>query len=288
MTYKVAVVCRKKAFEETRKKLGWWSYPVPDFEWTFFPVEEKQVVNKNKFADRGFDLIFWEDWALNRWVGDSTIPIYAAIVDSNTSAKRRKSYTARAKQSDVLLIDQDKLTPFGVTGRPTFRWQYAVNEYQFMPRQKTVDVGYHVTFTKERAALTAPIRNHCRLMRYSLSDGGNHPIDRYANFIGSARIVVHKSTREQCRSHRFFDALASGSCLLTDRVWAVTEDKFKPGKHFVEWTDVDHLQKQITHLLESGQWDVIANAGRAHVLMHHTWRTRAEQLLKIIEATWKN
>ena len=287
MTYKVAVVCRKKGFEATRKKVGWWSYPVPDFEWKFFPVEEKQVVNKNKFADRGFDFIFWEDWVFNSWEGNKAIPIYAAIVDSNTSARRRKKYVARAKQSDVLLIDQDKLTPFGETGRPAFRWQYAVNEHQFAPRQKEVDVGYHVVFTKGRAALSEPIRNHCRMMGYSLSEGGNHSIDRYTNLIGSARIVVHKSTREQCRSHRFFDALASGSCLLTDRVWAVQEDKFKPGKHFAEWEDADHLLKEITRLLESGQWEVIANAGRAHVLTHHTWRTRAEQLKGIIEATWK-
>jgi len=288
MTYKVAVVCRKKGFDETRKKLGWWSYPVPDFEWAFFPVEEKQIVNKNKFADRGFDLIFWEDWALNTWEGENAIPIYAAIVDSNTSAKRRKSYTARAMQSDVLLIDQDKLTPFGKTGRPAFRWQYAVNEHVFAPRQKTVNVGYHVVHTDGRAALTNPIRQHCRMMGYSLTDGGNFTIDQYANFIGSAQIVVHKSTREQCRSHRFFDALASGACLLTDRVWAVQEDRFLPGTHFVEWTNVNHLQSRITELLESGQWEVIANAGREHVLRFHTWRTRAEQLKGIIEATWKS
>jgi len=286
--YKVAVVCRSKAFEETRKKIGWWSYPVPDFEWQFFPVEEKQVVNKNKFADRGFDLIFWEDWAQNTWEGDKAIPIYAAIVDSNTSAKRRKKYTERAMQSDVLLIDQDKLTPFGKTGRPAFRWQYAVNEHQFAPRQKTIDVGYHVAFTEARAALTDPIRQHCRMMGYSLSDGGGNTIDRYANLIGSARIVVHMGTREQCRSHRFFDALASGSCLLTDPVWSVQEDRFVPWKHFVEWTNVNHLQSRITELLESGQWEVIANAGREHVLRYHTWRTRAAQLKGIIEATWKS
>jgi hypothetical protein len=282
----VAVVCRKKAFDETRRKIGWFSYPVPDLEWTFYPVEDDLPVNKNKLADKGHDVIFWEDWVWNTWVGDASIPIYAAIVDSNTSPRRRKRYVERAKLADVLLIDQDKLTPFGKTGKKAFRWQYAVNEFVFAPRQKTVDVGYHVARTPARAALGPVIKQHCAMMQHSLTMGGGKTIDQYANLIGSARIVVHKATHEQCRSHRFFDALASGSCLLTERVWTVNEDQFHPGSHYAEWSDPDHLQKQITDLLQSGQWSQIAEAGRAHVIRLHTWRTRAEQLHKIIEGTY--
>jgi len=281
----VAVVCRKKGFDETRLKMGWWSYPVPDFEWAFYPLEDGQAIDKNKLAQKGHDVIFWEDWVWNDFVGDAPIPIYAAIVDSNTSGRRKKRYEGRAKQADVLLIDQDKLTHFGKTGRPTFRWQYAVNEHVFAPQQKTIDVGYHVVRTPGRSALTEPIRTLCRENGYSLTDGGGMTITQYANRIGSARIVVHKATREQCRSHRFFDALSSASCLLTDRVWGVNEDRFMAGSHFVEWQSAADLQTQIVDLLETGRWQQIADAGRAHIMLHHTWRTRAAQLKGIINAT---
>lgn len=283
----VAVVCRKKAFEETRRKQGWFSYPVSDLDWTFYPVEDGETVNKDVLARNGHDVIFWEDWVWNDWTGKSHIPIYAAIVDSNTSAKRRNRYLARAIKADVLLIDQDKLTPFGSkVGKPVFRWQYAVNEHVFAPHPKTVDVAYHVAYTDKRAVYDGVIRSHCRLMNYSLTRGNGLTIDQLAARYGAARIVVHKSTMEQCRSHRFFDALASGACLLTDRVWSVAEDRFQPGVHFAEWQSEGDLQTQITDLLDSGRWKQIAETGRAFVLRFHTWQTRAEQLKGIIEATW--
>lgn len=281
--YNVAVVCRKKAFEQTRRKLGWWSYPVPDLEWSFYPVEDGQVVNKNKLANLGHDLIVWEDWCWNDWVGDAPLPIYAVIVDSNTSPRRGKVYHERAKQADVLLVDQDKLSRFNSTKKLTFRWQYAVNEFVFAPRQKTVDVGYHVAKTPARGALGQSLRAYCLDAGHSLTMGGGLTIDQLANRYGAARVVVHKSTFPQCRSHRFFDALASGACLITDRVWTVSEDRFLPGTHFVEWSSEDDLQAQITALLETGMWARYAEAGYNHVLGFHTWATRARELVSIIE-----
>lgn len=279
----VAVVCRAKAYGETRQKMGWWSYPVPDLDWTFYPVEDGQPVNKNKLAKHGHDLIVWEDWCWNTWEGSSAIPVYAVIVDSNTSTRRRKRYLERAKQADVLLVDQDKLAPFAALGKPVYRWQYAVNEQVFCPREKTIDAAYHVARTAARSDLHDPLAAYCRAQGHSLTTGGGMTIDQYANRLGAARVVIHKSTFEQCRSHRFFDALASGACLLTDRVWSVSEDGFVPGKHFVEWETPAGMHAAITELLESGRWYQVAQAGYGFVMARHTWARRAAELVQIIE-----
>jgi len=283
----VAVVCRKKGFDEARKKLGWFSYPVPDLEWAFYPVEDGQAVSKRQFAKAGHDAIVWEDWCAPAWQHDSAIPIYAVIVDSNTSPRRRRLYLDRAKAADVLLIDQDKLTPFAALGKPTYRWQYAVNEQVFAPQPKSIDVAYHVARTDARRALIAPLQALCQDRGYALTLGGKLTIYQLANRYGAARIVVHKSTFEQCRSHRFFDALAAGSCLLTDRVWAVPEDGFISGRHFVEWKTPAGLLQTITDLLESGRWYAVAQAGQAWVLAHHTWRTRAAEFVRTTERVQK-
>lgn len=283
--YNIAVVCRSKAFEETRAKMGWFSYAVSGLEWTFYPVEDKQPVNKNKLAAKGHDAIVWEDWCWNTWEGDAPLPVYAIIVDSNTSPRRLKNYLNRAKDADVLLIDQDKLSKFAETGKPVYRWQYAVNEHLFAPQTKVIDVAYHVNTTPERQALSDTIRDCCQEQGLSLTMGKGLTVQQLATRYAEARIVVHKATHEQCRSHRFFDALACGACLLTDRVWSVPEDGFEVGKHFYEWDNPAELQVAIPHLLESGAWQKVAQIGRDHVLRFHTWRTRAEQLVAIIEQT---
>ena len=283
MTYSIAVVCRKRGFTEIRQKQGWFSYPVPDFEWGFFPAEDDQVICRDQFANAGYDLIFWEDWVRCTWVGDAPIPIYAAIVDSNTSPRRRKLYRERVQDADVLLIDQDKLSSFNGLKKPTFRWQYAVNENVFTPHPKTVDAGYHVAKTDARGALGQVLRQHSQDTGYSLTMGGGMTISQYAARLGAARIIVHKPTFKQCRSHRYFDALASGACLLTERVWSVNEDAFLPGVHFAEWSSEDDLCEQINELLTTGLWQRIADAGRDHVLRFHTWQTRAQELIGIIE-----
>lgn len=278
-----AVVCRLKGFDELRQKLGWWSYDVPDLTWDFIPVDDGDVVDKDDLA-REHDLIIWEDWCWPTWKGISCIPVYAVMVDSNTSARRRKMYQGRAKQATALLVDQDDLATFEGASIPAYRWSYGVNEQVFAPRQKEVDVAYHVVATPERGALQdylqAWLKDHPTI---SASFGDNLTIDQYAARLGTARIAVHKRTHPQCRSHRYFDALASGCCLLAERGQDVVEDGFIPGRHYLEWTSPTELVGQIADLLESGRWWSIAEAGRAFVLARHTWAHRAAQLVRILE-----
>lgn len=284
MTYSIAVVCRQKAFDETRRKLGWWSYAVPDLIWRFYSVEDGQTVNKDDIARAGHDLIVWEDWVWPQWEGKSSIPIYAVIVDSNTSTRRRKRYqTRQGVDADVLLIDQDQLKTFAETGKPVYRWQGCVNEQVFAPREKVVDMAYHVSKTPERGELYEYLRAWIADKPYSMTAGAGLTIDQYAVRIGQAKIVIHKRTHEQCRSHRYFDALATGACLLAEQGWQVPEDGFLPGVHYLTWENPADLVTALEWSLEGGHWLKYAQAGQAFVLARHTWRQRAAELVRIIE-----
>ena len=279
----VAVVCRRKAFDEDRQKHGWWSYPVPDFTWTFYPVSDGEAVDRDALAAQGHQAIFWEDWAWNTWTG-SALPVMAHIVDSNTSPRRRQTYLARARQADVILVDQDHLNVFGDLNRPVYRWAYGVNEHIFCPREKRIDVAYHVARTTERAALGGWLEGFCNQHGYSLTIGGGRTIEQYAALLGQARIVVHRSSAPQCRSHRFFDALASRCCLLSDPIQGVPEDGLRAGTHYLTYESPEALGEQLDALLRDGVWAQTAAVGYQFVLARHTWANRAALLHSILEA----
>lgn len=278
----LAIVCRAKAFADTRMKLGWWSYPVPHLEWTFYPCADGDVVSLDDLA-RQHDAVIYEDWVWIQWEGRRTIPVLAVMVDSNTSDRRRERYRERARQADVLLVDQDDLWAFSGLGRPVYRWSYGVNEQVFFPRPKRTDVAYHVARTAERGALGTWLDRFMATRSYSYAAGGGMPCEVYAQRIGQARLLVHKSSAPQCRSHRFFDALASGCCLLTDPIQQVVEDGFVPGAHFVEYASHEALGQHLDTLMISGAWQAIADAGYAFVLAHHTWAHRAAALVSILQ-----
>lgn len=281
----LAVICRAKSFEDTRLKLGWWSTPVPGLTWTLYPISDGATVDLHALAGRHQALVY-EDWVWAGWPrGPHPLPVYAVIVDSNTSERRWDRYQARALFSDVLLIDQDDLRRFAHLDRPAYRWSYGVNPQVFYPRPKLKDVALYVARTDERNALASHLDAFMAQRPYSYARGNGMPCEVYAQRLGEARIVIHYPTAPQCRSHRFFDALASGCCLLTAPVQPVLEDGFIDGEHFITWHSESELFDLIDSLLTSGDWERIARQGQQFVLARHTWKHRAAELLTILEHT---
>ncbi len=274
---RVAVICRQKGFEELRLKLGWWSYPVPGLEWQFFPRDDGYTFTRADFA--GFDLIVREDWAFGHINGRGA-PLLHVIVDANTSERRRAVYRTRAREADLLLIDQDELARYADLGKPCRRWRYAVNEGVFKPLPKAVDVACHLVPTHERVALMDCVQMACARFGWTYSSGV-FPVADYAAALGAARVVVHLGTHPQCRSHRVFDALAAGACLLTSPL-PDCGDGLVPGVHYQVWQTFEDLLAQIAALLKNGAWNETARAGRSEVLARHTWRTRAAEFVRIV------
>ena len=117
---------------------------------------------------------------------------------------------------------------------PARRWAYGVNERIWSePESKPVDVAYHVARTKEREHLALWLGDFMAdhpEFRYSHHFSLDMPA--YIQSIRQAKLVVHIPTWPQCRTHRIFDALAAGSCLLSSELPNITGDGFIPGQPF--------------------------------------------------------
>jgi hypothetical protein len=271
----VALVYRSRSPEDgaaMRLKIGLWSYPVPEFTWTGYGVANGFTLDRGKL--KGHDLIFLEDWVHGEFTGDGP-PVAYWIVESNSSPRREANYHAYAERANLVLLDQDRLDGWPV---PAHRLAYAVNEHVFRPLEKTIDVAYHVQKTPERDEVGKWLADFCKARGYSYASGWL-PVREYAESMGRARVVVHYDHRPQCRSHRVFDALACGACLVTSPLPEIDGDGFKLSEHYLEWHNQDELGRLIDWSLKNRE---TAMRGYHKVLTCHTWATRAKQLWAIL------
>ena len=96
----------------------------------------------------------------------------------------------------------------------------------------------------------------------------------------SARMVFNRSIRGGLNM-RVFEALASGSLLLTDRVPGL-EDLFEDGRHLALYDD-DRIEEVIDrHLADDALRRRVAREGQAEVFRRHTYLHRAETLVSIL------
>jgi len=91
--------------------------------------------------------------------------------------------------------------------------------------------------------------------------------------------IVFNSAHSTDINMRVFEAMCSGSFLLTDKQeW---HDLFVPGVHFDDYTDKDMIDKVIFYLYDEEKRERIAEAGKKLVLEKHTYEHRAKEILKI-------
>lgn len=92
-------------------------------------------------------------------------------------------------------------------------------------------------------------------------------------------------------SNRLFEALASGAFLLHQHVEDMDElTGLRAGTHYVEWGDLDDLQRQIETWLaprRDARRRRIAEAGRAYVHEHHSFDARVRELWDILEQLYE-
>lgn len=96
-----------------------------------------------------------------------------------------------------------------------------------------------------------------------------------------AKIVVNVSFRRDVNM-RVFEALASGALLITDEADGLT-DLFEVGKHLVVYRSPEEALEYVSYYLENEEERrAVAEAGRRHVLAHHTYTHRAQAMLEHI------
>lgn len=268
------------------RQVGYFSYPVRDFEWVEMHPGKHFVLDLRDLERDGFHAVFHEDGGV--W-GDYThrvIPVLYYAVDSTVTLEHYLARRTQAAKSDMILVDHDRLVRFKDVGSqhiPVHRFSYCTNDRVFYPREKMVDIAFHMATGKlnhNRAVLRDRLELYAKAKGYSIRIGGLPPKE-YAESLGAARVVINLPQVPENRPHRVFDAMASGAALLTAPLPFVSGEDYRAGEEFAQFHSLDECYATIDRLL-SGQWVSHAEAGYRWIVNGHTWQKRARQLAALI------
>lgn len=277
---KVALVHANHPRLMESRMVGIWSYDVPEFETTHWPVEISQVLYKDDFT--AYDLIFCEDSRVSiEWRGEGC-PVVYYVVDSALSDHHYNVRLHNAQNTDLILVDWDRLDRFTQIGVPVRRLSHCVNDRFFgkFYGEKSTDVGFFFNTTPERMALDVYLRKFCKVEGFSYQSG-KRAGKAYAKSLARCKINVNLHRHPSVRAHRVFDAMASHTCLLTDSFPRISDER-RCSAGFSVFTDPKHLTESIKEKLTDGTWLSWANIGYDQIQQHHTWEVRAQQLRGII------
>lgn len=109
-------------------------------------------------------------------------------------------------------------------------------------------------------------------------DYGQALFEEVASRFGNSKIVFNIAMKDDTNM-RCFEALGSGSFLLTDRVEHI-EELFEDKKHLVLYDGLDDMiEKANYYLKHDDQRNAIARAGYEHVMANHTIQSRVDVIL---------
>ena len=268
------------------KQTGMFSYEVPELEWAHYPVGRHFQLDLTGIARR-HDVVFQDDHkCYGSFVNAQAIPVLYYVVDSTLSEEHHQMRRQVAgRNADLILVDHDRLERFAHLGKPVRRLSYCVNErfYAGTGEPRMTDVCYHCRSTghAQRQKLEQWLAEFCKRRGYRCTVGKREPV-LYAQSFNTSKIAVSLARTPVNRPHRVFDVMAAGACLVTSRLPSVSSEERTAGVHYVEFSDFDGLGRAVDRLLESGDWEQIAEAGHTLVMERHTWAVRARELREMV------
>lgn len=98
---------------------------------------------------------------------------------------------------------------------------------------------------------------------------------------GQSKIIINASINGDLNM-RFFEALAAGALLVTDRIENGLSDLFEEDIHYVGYSSVEEAIRKIDfYLANDAERAKIAAAGQKLVLERHTYRNRWAQIVEL-------
>lgn len=109
---------------------------------------------------------------------------------------------------------------------------------------------------------------------------GNRTFREQAEKYALSKLVFNRSINGDVNM-RFFEALCSGSCLVSDRVQDLDRLGFVDGVHYAGYSTKEQLAHTVKDLLANeDKREFIAKTGREEVVAKHTYAIRMSELLK--------
>jgi hypothetical protein len=146
-------------------------------------------------------------------------------------------------------------------------------------RTKLWDVGFvgHV-HSQVRARRLRLLAERFRVNEYEHA----YPREQIAEIYSQSKIVFNSSINGDLNM-RVFEAMASGSMLITDHIPNGQSDLFQKGVHLVEYSNDDELVAQVEYYLaRDEERERIAKAAQQEVLARHTYAHRCQLILDTV------
>lgn len=279
---KVAVLVKDKPQARLReaRMLGFWSYPVPQFEWEFKSPGKQFVMALLPLKRQGFDLVWVEDGGTWGSFMDTALPVVYQDYDSTLSLDHHLApRLEQARRASLVVTDHAPLLTFAPAGKPVFRLPHAVNDHIFHDYgcPKTVDVAFHCGGSPDRAALRVKLHHLCRERGWVYASGVLGGVE-YAQAMNRAKVVVNLPRVPGNRPHRILDAFACQAAVLTYPIPDGGEFTVPPYYSLLPEQDLgDALES-----LLAGDWQQRAEWGYREVMQRHTWSQRAKDVRALL------
>ena len=108
---------------------------------------------------------------------------------------------------------------------------------------------------------------------------GNRTFREMTDKYGKSKLVFNRSINGDANM-RVFEAMCSGSCLVTDRVPDLDKLGFVDGVHYAGYSSAEELASVVKDLLSNDEKrETIARQGREEVVKNHTYAKRMSVIL---------
>ena len=227
------------------------------------------------------DFLLWVDTGLGRapeGLERADFPTAAYFIDTHLHLQK---HLAMAEAFDVVFLAQRAYIPeFTKRGMTRVHWLPLACDPDIHGKReapKEHDVGFVGSLTGARRVdllMKLAERVDVRYDRLFLRE--------MADFFCRSRIVFNNAIKNDLNM-RVFEALCSGSLLLTDNADGLT-DFFEDRTHLVIYNDDTIADLAAYYLGHPAGREAIAEAGRAEALARHTYAHRAEQILAALSS----
>lgn len=186
----------------------------------------------------------------------------------------------------VFIAQRDYVPNFASFGHPSAHWLPLAGDpgVHCVPGlQRDIEVSFV-------GKLDAPGTDRHAVLSHVLKRFSTNEIGRYqtpwemGRIYSRSRIVFNKSIGGDVNM-RFFEAMASGALLVTDRIGNGLNELAQEGLHYVGYDTAEEAVAQIEHYLaHDADRERIAQAGQALLCERHTYDARLEQILRTVAA----
>lgn len=230
------------------------------------------------------DLFFWTDnfyWFLMKGLKLLPCPTACFLLDPQYLSELK---IEMAKHFDHVFVSQKtEVEKYSRAGVPRVYWLPHACDPGIHDRRSDVkryDITFVGTLNPKREEMLGRLRTRFRV-HYERCFG-----ERMSQVYSESKIIFNVSTVNEINM-RIFEAMASGSLLLTD---AIPEsglgELFEDRKHLVFYHTSDEMMSLAEHyLIHDEEREQIADAGRQEVLAKHTYGNRVDEMIeKVLSA----